>query len=229
LDIEPGLDGAILEPATEGGFSWDPLTEDVFIRQGYTGRIAPGTLGESDLDGFWGGQPDFQASYVDLTAFQGEDFSVRFRFGANQETSQNPLVTEGWYVDDVAIFDMINYQSEACVTTAEGDQACAEARRGGTIVEVEELTTSIEEHVANAEISIFPNPAISRINVQLSEDIGNYHLEILSIDGRTMLQRTSRDLRSSLDVSALPAGIYVLSIETETDRLVRRLVIEAGK
>lgn len=228
FDIEPGLDGAILETATDGGFSWDPLSEEAFIRQGYTGRIAPRTLGESDLDGFWGGQPDFQASYVDLAAFLGEDFSVRFRFGANQETSQNPLVTEGWYVDDVAIFDMVNYQSEACVTTAEGDQTCAEARQGGTIVEVEELTTSTEELVANAEVSIFPNPAISRINVQLSEDIGNYHLEILSIDGRTMLQRTSRDLRSSLDVSALPAGIYVLSIETETDRLVRRMVIEAG-
>jgi len=227
FDIQPGLDGGILETATDGGFSWDPLNEDAFIRQGYTGRIAPRTLGTSDLDGYWGDQPSFQASYVDLASFQGEDFSVRFRFGANQETDQNPLVTDGWYVDDVAIFDMINYQSEACITTAEGDEACTEARQGGTIVEVEELSTSTEEQVANADVSIFPNPAISQVNVQLSEDIGDYRLEILSIDGRTMIQRTSRDLRYSLDVSTLPAGIYVLAIETETDRLVRRIVIEA--
>jgi len=228
FDIQPGLDGAILETATDGGFSWDPLNDEAFIRQAYTGRIAPNTFGESDLDGFWGGQPAFQASYVDLASFQGEDFSVRFRFGANQETDQNPLVTDGWYVDDVAIFDMINYQSEACVTSAEGDEACAETRQGGTIVEVEELSTSTQEKVANADVSIFPNPATNRINVQLSEDIGEYRLEIMSIEGRRMVQRTSRDLRYAVDISALPAGIYVLAIETETDRLVRRIIVESA-
>ncbi len=228
FDIQPGLDGGILETATDGGFSWKPLGKDAFIRQGYTGRLAPITFDQSNLDGFWGDQTGFQASYVDLASFRDEDFSVRFRFGANQETSQNPIVTDGWYVDDVAIFDMINYQSEACVTTAEGDEACVEASQGGTIVEIEELSTSTQEQIANAGVTIFPNPASDQINVQLSEDIGNYRLEIMSIDGRTMVQRTSRDLRTSLDVSTLPAGIYVLAIDTETDRLVRRIVIESA-
>ena len=228
FDIQPGLDGGILETATDGGFSWKPLGKDAFIRQGYTGRLAPITFDQSNLDGFWGDQTGFQASYVDLASFRHEDFSVRFRFGANQETSQNPIVTDGWYVDDVAIFDMINYQSEACVTTAEGDEACVEASQGGTIVEIEELSTSTQEQIANAGVTIFPNPASDQINVQLSEDIGNYRLEIMSIDGRTMVQRTSRDLRTSLDVSTLPAGIYVLAIDTETDRLVRRIVIESA-
>ena len=62
------------------------------------------------------------------------------------------------------------------------------------------------------EISIFPNPARDKIQIEWEGSPSNYQVKVTALDGAVMMdERLSLD-RSSLNVSALPTGAYFLSI-----------------
>ncbi|MBK9013246.1 MAG: hypothetical protein IPM82_03735 [Saprospiraceae bacterium] len=85
-----------------------------------------------NLQGFSGSSNgEFIPTYVDLSEWAGEDVVFRFRFGTNDGNGG----TVGWVVDDIEFMDLLNYNGEACVTTAQGDNECAIAPEEGTIVE----------------------------------------------------------------------------------------------
>ena len=93
-------DGGLLEISTDGGSSWDQVTEDAIQVREYDGII--GTGFSNPLDGMpgWCGDPrDFWERYsVDLAQWAGEDVSFRFRFGTDSSVSR-----VGWYVDSVRV------------------------------------------------------------------------------------------------------------------------------
>jgi len=71
-------------------------------------------------------------------------------------------------------------------------------------------------------VSIFPNPAISEINISLSTS-EDFEIEMLNIAGeRMMLEKNKR----TIDVAALSAGVYFIKITTAdyvtTEKLVKQ-------
>jgi len=226
-EIESGLDGGLIDVSTDGGFNWEPLPDSLLFREGYTGRLAPGTINNAKRKAFWGEAADFRASYVDLSPFVGSTINFRFRFTANDGTQfQNPLETEGWYIDDVNLFDMVNYQSEACAISAEGDQICTITERRGTIVDPVNLSTSTDAVQPAMKWSVYPNPATNQVNVQVSAPAGSYQLELMSIDGRLMRQWTGNDRVNILNTSDLQPGMYLLRLVTRAGQYTEKLILE---
>ena len=90
---------------------------------------------------------------------------VRFAFLLNTDSSVSDY--NGWYIDDVELFDLFNYDTEACVSSEQGDQACNTAPHRGVIVEPQ-LSTSVQEGIARTDsVRVYPNPAGDLIQVDI--------------------------------------------------------------
>lgn len=73
-----------------------------------------------------------------------------------------------------------------------------------------------------AGISVYPNPAADRVNVNSAMTVNSY--EIYNVVG-AMIRREEVGLKSfDVDVDALPAGTYLIKLETEGKTQTRRFV-----
>ncbi|MCA1762321.1 MAG: family 16 glycosylhydrolase [Cryomorphaceae bacterium] len=76
------------------------------------------------------------------------------------------------------------------------------------------------------DIKTFPNPASDILHVQVPEEMMGSRGRVLSIDGREVLGFIPTSQRWSIDLSALPAGCYILRLEGEngvaSEKVVKR-------
>lgn len=73
------------------------------------------------------------------------------------------------------------------------------------------------DDVADVQVAVYPNPTSGIVYVD-AEGVRN--MEVLDMSGRMALRST----RTTLDISALPAGIYVLRVVTDDGVAVKRIV-----
>ena len=162
----------------------------------------------------------FCFSFVDLTTYNSvSNFRFRFRYSTDQEEGNNPELTDGWYIDDIEVFDMVNYMSEACVSSAQGDNNCAMTEEKGTIVESDFTTNTNEAFPEDLQVNIFPNPSTNQINVAMQgQSADRITIQLMSLEGRILEQvQIGAGLISentSLNVSALPKGMYFVKIQS---------------
>ncbi len=80
----------------------------------------------------------------------------------------------------------------------------------------EEVTSTAEKaYVANAEISVFPNPASDLINISFSLDSGKDQalvVSIIDLSGRTVLRDQFHNLGNPLHIGHLKPGMYIVRI-----------------
>lgn len=100
---------------------------------------------------------------------------------------------------------------------------CSLTKGAGTAA----LTSSDEASPTMAEgIMVYPNPAESKLNVRLpSTWSGTAKLELVTLDGRTVLAYQIKDREHTLDLSGQPAGIYLLRL-MQGDRQVLRKIMK---
>lgn len=70
--------------------------------------------------------------------------------------------------------------------------------------------TAVQELKLNAAISLYPNPVISSLRVDLPDNIKDFSIEIFSAVGQKQLESKSK----VLDVSYLTSGLYLAKITT---------------
>lgn len=223
-DTEPGADGGLIELSTNEGNSWINLKDQIF-RNPYSGPVAYTTFTIPNLYAFSGNSNGFIPSYVDLSDYAGQEILLRFKFGTDEQNGGL-----GWYVDDIELMDMINYNSEACVTSDQGDLACASADSRGTIVD-SQLPSSVEEtRLEGLSFSVFPNPAQDMLNIRLTAaSQAEVSLRILTVDGKEMIRWDGSFSGSEMlpvNVSQLPKGMYMVQVITDGQSGTRKIVIE---
>jgi hypothetical protein len=84
-----------------------------------------------------------------------------------------------------------------------------------TIIGIEELTLP--------EVVVRPNPASEFVSVYAS---GLRKINILSMTGQTVLQSIAEGNETHLLINHLPAGIYLIQIETDAGTATRKLVVK---
>lgn len=89
--------------------------------------------------------------------------------------------------------------------------------------------TGIEETFNTASLSLSPNPATTTLRVNMEVlDKANATLSITNIVGQVISKKTvtlqAGQQTESLDIAALPAGMYVLSVATEKGSIQQKFV-----
>lgn len=219
-NTEFGSDGGFVEISTDGGASWSGVDNSLLFKNGYRGSIAYGTFALPNLKGFWGASGGFLDTYIDLSPYAGEEVSFRFRFGSDIEPQDEIEFGEGWYIDDIAVIDLFNYNGEACVSSDAGDLVCAFAPSKGSLVESFAATATDDNILSVAAVNIFPNPASDLLSVGFEmKESANIHIQILNIEGKvihdSMFSANEGFNTTSLSVSEFPAGFYFLKMTTD--------------
>jgi bacillolysin len=78
------------------------------------------------------------------------------------------------------------------------------------------------------QVRVYPNPARSRLNVELPQGIGWQTAELVSGSGTVLQQHraTTPAPTLQLDMGTLPTGLYFLNIDTTDGRVLKKVVRE---
>ena len=222
-DTQAGFDGGFVQVTTNDGANWKRLRTQ-FFRNGYSTTLSYQTFVIPFLEAFSGDSEGFVGSYADLSEYAGQDIKVRFVFGSDETVGGL-----GWAIDNFEIMQMLNYNTEACITSDQGDNVCAEAESRGTIME-SQLISGTNDPISGVSMSVFPNPAdeVLYLNVQ-SENSTDVQVRLLSVDGRLVAQQElnlNGISTTPLTIADLPAGFYFVELRNDSGVLTQKVVID---
>jgi extracellular elastinolytic metalloproteinase len=222
---EKFFDGGILQVSKDDGFSWINMLEEDIIRNGYAGKV-PFSLFAIPRSRAWHGDSEgWVATMVDLSDYTGENVILRWRFGSDGNTSD-----QGWFIDDVEVMDAITYNSEACVTSEGGDEACAIAPEWGTVVE-SGIVSAVKD-IAKDETGIkaYPNPAFDQLTVEITSKKTQYlTIELVSGTGQTVWATNaavSGNYITQIETASLARGFYFIRATNESENQVLKVILQ---
>ncbi len=229
---ESGADAGFIEVSkatTTGDPVWQRLPDAGGLRNPYPRKVAYSTFAIPFLSGFSGNSNGWQQSYFDLTPYIGEKIALRFRFGTDAELIANE---KAWYVDEVEMIDLLNYDTEACVTTAQGDKPCARMGQSGLIVNpVGSTQLSVNEKADQLAWQVQPNPADDLLYVTFNQSLrSDARMLLFAADGRVALEQNLGSIAAgqalSLDIQSIPAGVYMLRLESAEGIGIKQIVVQ---
>lgn len=225
-DTEARWDAGVVEISTDGT-TWETV-DDKFLRGGYRGRIDEN--GSAQLQGrtaFWGDNGDFEEAIIDLSEYVGQDVFFRFRFISDAE-----VAGRAWWVDNIEIVDIINYDGELTVTAEDFPTFTTRVGDLGTLaVGGDGINNTNDPALGQTEVSVFPNPASEMVNVKItSERAGNATVQLISVDGRAVHTEVvgliPGGTTTSINTAALPAGIYLVQVTGENRVSTTKLTVQ---
>jgi extracellular elastinolytic metalloproteinase len=230
---EFGNDGGTVEISADGGTTWE--TAD-FFRNGFRGKLQSTVLG-ANVPSFWGSTPNIIDSYIDVAKYTGKNVLLRFRFGTNSsitaiDGSGARVRDAGWYIDDVALVDLVNYQSEACATTTAGDKICANFVGKGILIQPNKVSATQENMATTMRLTTYPNPITENyLNIDWENMVsGTVNIRILSMDGKEMLsEKTTLSAGTQhylLHTNGLSSGLYLLNMQNAGGTATVKLLIQ---
>lgn len=117
-----------------------------------------------------------------------------FSYTVSPSITSNTAVCSGTYT--------ISASSNTCFCTGTVNLGC---------------TTSIDE-LEGSSITLFPNPAVSEIYLEIPEGLEGNEVSVTDYLGRTVMHSP---FKKNIDVSALPHGVYFLNIRFSPDMSFR--------
>ena len=221
-ETQPGFDGGVVQISTDNGATWKSV-EDKIFKNPYRGLIDFKTFAAPNVKAFWGKTDSFVSTCVDLSSFIGQNIKVRFRFGTD-----NTVSSQGWFVDDVAVMDMLTYNSRVRVISAQKDTIFAEAPARGTIIDPS-VFTALDDVLGDLKVKIYPNPTTTILNINiLDSEISRADIQIFSLDGRLMWQSQTpisgtKEANISTNMAEYPSGMYVVKVKTNNKVVVQKV------
>jgi uncharacterized repeat protein (TIGR03803 family) len=93
----------------------------------------------------------------------------------------------------------------------------------GVVFKLDTTTMGIEEINKNNSISVYPIPAINNLTVEILQ---KSTIEILNIQGQTILQQPLQQGKTDIDISGLAKGVYILRLLSNDKIAVTKIVKE---
>lgn len=223
---EAALDGGVVDVSNDGGTSWNSVDLN-FFRGAYRGTMQSPAFGA--VEAFWGTREQYFGSFVDLSDYAGQNILVRFRLGSetDNETTSDLLF---WMLDDVDVFDMVNYNGEVCVTADLGLQNCATMEGRGVIVEPKFITNVEEETISDGlRLKIGPNPTTDQLFLDVySPDVREAQIRVFAANGSLALQRETvfnkGMQREKLNLAGFASGAYFVEIQQNGQKVVKKIL-----
>jgi len=232
INTEFITDGGFVEISNDNTLWFN--TTDQFIRGGYNSILSFQILAIPNLSGFSGENPEgsFEDSYIDLSPWNGQDVSMRFRFSTQDVGNDGDMdpypETNGWYIDDFELIDMKSYITNANISADNADMV----ETGEIEILINsDFTISTDNLDAEVDISVFPNPVNNTLNVGVVSDKNrDAQIQLTSLDGKVLQEQRVEFLKNEnlfrVDVSAYQAGMYLLHIISDNRITTKKVVVE---
>lgn len=97
------------------------------------------------------------------------------------------------------------------------------------VLGISDTTVNITEtQQLNDKINVYPNPANSILNIDFSNDynIRNTTIEIVDINGKTILKLTLVNVSTQLDIEKINTGLYLVKIQNDMNLITKRIIIQ---
>ena len=168
-------------------------------------------------------------------------------FMVSQNIGDNPIIGGIYYEDNSILADgrvqagtMVTFKSALSITLKPGFIVESGSEFTAKIESCNSLNTPTEmpnqARQANAildnnqiitEINIYPNPAVNLLNIDFGNEIVT-DLMIIDVAGHEVLRREVDQNFMRLDVSQLPAGMYLVNVLTNNQKLITKRFIKTG-
>ncbi len=122
------------------------------------------------------------------------------------------------------ITDLIHVDESPILVNAQNGQSTIDTDT--TSNDSTNMSTNIDPELANS-LRLFPNPANERLSLLLSANHPTFDVSLIDITGRIQLQSSisARQNQLDLDVSLLPAGVYIIQLRSAERGIINRKVI----
>jgi hypothetical protein len=74
---------------------------------------------------------------------------------------------------------------------------------------------SVEEYAIDTSVSLFPNPTNGDLNINLTNGFNAKTIDIINVNGQTVLSSNVNGTRNKINTNALAAGLYFAKIASE--------------
>jgi len=177
-----------------------------------------------------------------------EDFWVRYNDGSGWQTvatyARGSSFQNGQFYTATVTLDAASYNLTdgaqfrfQCDASANADQIYIDqvtvsgsnvsGANLGTVATIEEvpvLRTFDLDEMGEADVQIVPNPATNVVSLRVHDDMKE--VQVYSTDGKLIMQRTYNGVnQTTLNVSTLPSGIYLVHVVTTEETVTERMVI----
>jgi carboxypeptidase T len=196
-EIEASWDYAQILASPVEDNTWTPLCARYTVEGGeYQDEGQP----------LWEGvQNQWLSEEVDLSDFLGQRIKVKFRLVSDQ------FVTEdGFYFDDLSVISLLE-EGAPFPDTGYVD----------TIGSTPDTTTGMHSYAVQSSV-IFPNPVSEWLHIR-TPGTRTSLVKIWSHTGVLLLER--KDHQGAIDVSSLPPGSYILTVERQDGRIDTHRVV----
>ncbi len=222
-------DGLLVQISTNAGSTWSDLGDKIF-KNPYRGVVRAQTFATNvaKQKAFWGTTNNqWQPVYADLSAYSGQNAQFRFRFASSDSSGANYYTKNSiYFIDDVSVMDMANYNGTARLLTGQGDTATATGLARGTIVEPTLVTPTLDLHPEKFSIGVYPNPARDLLNISipgLSSDKAD--IRIFNVAGvELFLMKTSANSLIPVNMADFPTGVYFVKVQTDQGSAIEKVV-----
>ena len=138
---------------------------------------------------------------------------------------------DGWGYQTTSHFKVFNYTGDVLgsqIKLIDSDNTLEYSLIGATEITSAGSSASIET-LSVSEVSVYPNPATSVLNVAFEGLEANYTVSLLDLSGRAVATQNS-DVNGlakiSFDVSNIEAGSYIVSIASERGVHIEHVVVK---
>ncbi|MBK8483356.1 MAG: M36 family metallopeptidase [Saprospiraceae bacterium] len=212
FNTEKSYDGGILE-ISKDGFFWQAVKPEEFSLNGYTGLINYETFVVPNASAFSGESNEFIPTVLSLSEYKNEKVQVRFRFGSDSlNVSPNTNTILGWVIDNIEFIYPKFYNSEVCVTTAEGENVCVSASGKGTLADSDKIVGTDSKKPVARSFKVFPNPAGDYFIFKTDLEKQFKTLIMRSINGQELkrVEIASNSQLTKISTLDLPKGMVLL-------------------
>ena len=84
---------------------------------------------------------------------------------------------------------------------------------------------SASEVLDNMDVKIFPNPTTGQINIFFAEN-RDRKIQVFNMLGEVVWQKAVNGNHTTLDLSNLPDGTYLIGLQEEDKMVIRKLVLQ---
>jgi hypothetical protein len=110
------------------------------------------------------------------------------------------------------------------ITNANGTSS-GDIIRLSTLAVTEDTSTGVEDLLVSDEVNVFPNPVVDNLHMTSSSlPDSPVRLNIINIAGQVVKVINETTMNSVVNLEELPAGYYVLKIETEKGIAIKKII-----